>query len=79
MDVVFAREYETGIAGIAGILTYAANGCELDASPADLLSAVQFAQDQEEHLDEDDWLNDDTGRIHRITISDCESYLNEFK
>lgn len=79
MDVVFAREYETGISGIVGILTYAANGCEHDASPADLLSAVQFAQDQECHLTENDWLNDDTGRIHRITISDCESYLNEFK
>ena len=79
MDVVFAREYEAGIQGIAGILTYAANGFESEMTAEDLLRAVQFSQDQECHLTENDFMNDTTGKIHRISLDDCAEYLEKGK
>lgn len=76
---VFAREYDDGICGVDGILTYAAAGCEKQMTAEDLLKAVQFTQDEEGRISEEEYLDDESGRIHRITIADCEEYLAKCK
>ena len=45
----------------------------------DLLKAVQFAQDQEGRISEEEYLADQSGRIHRITLDKCEEYLANYK
>nr|DAM90959.1 MAG TPA: hypothetical protein [Caudoviricetes sp.] len=72
-NTVYAREYKTGIAGVEGILTYAAAGYEDQMTAADLLKAVE-----DKSISEDDYLNDETGKIHAISIEDCEEYLKSF-
>ena len=72
-NTVYAREYETGIAGVEGIFAYAAAGYEDQMTAADLLKAVEYKS-----ISEDDCLNDETGKIHAITIDDCEEYLKNF-
>lgn len=79
MDVVFARDYEDGICGIEGIFTYAAAGCESQMTAEDLLRAVRFAQDQEGRISEEEYLEDETGKIHAITLDKCEEYLAKYK
>ena len=79
MDAVFARESESGWAGKEGILIYSAAGFESEFTPETLLKAVQDWQDMEGRITEQDWLNDESGRIHKITLDDCERYLEEHK
>ena len=76
--VVYAREYETGIAGVEGIFAYAAAGYEDQMNAADLLNAIDFAQRQEGEISEEEYIADDTGKIHAITIDDCDEYLKNF-
>lgn len=71
--IVYAREYENGFAGVDGILTYAAAGCEDQMTAADLLKAVE-----DKSISEAEYLADETGKIHAITIDDCENYLINF-
>ena len=79
MDAVFARESESDWAGKEGILIYSAAGFESEFTPETLLKAVQDWQDMEGRITEQDWLNDESGRIHKITLADCERYLEEHK
>ena len=72
MDAVFARENETGWAGKDGILIDSAAGYEAELTPETLLQAVQDRQDMEGRISEQDWLNDESGKIHKITLDDCE-------
>ena len=76
--IVYAREYENGFAGVDGILTYAAAGYESELNAADLLRAVDCAQRQEGEISEAEYLADETGKIHAISIDDCDEYLKNF-
>ena len=71
--IVYAREYENGFAGVDGIFAYAAAGYEDQMTAADLLKAVE-----DTGISENDYLNDETGKIHAISIEDCEEYLKSF-
>ena len=79
MDAVFARENETGWAGKDGIVIDSAAGYEAELTPETLLQAVQDRQDMEGRISEQEWLNDESGKIHKITLDDCERYLEENK
>ena len=77
--IVYARENETGWAGKNGILVDSANGHENELTPRELLEAIQWWQDQDHHITEDEYNNDESGKIHKFTLSDCENYLMNFK
>lgn len=76
-DAVYARKRPDGPSGQRGILENAASGHEDKMDPHELRNKVAYLQaiSDEGELSRKEWLADSEGQILRITLRDCERYL----